>query len=113
MGATFKGKNPLKSIRAAQLKGSGLAAEYLLGEANRKVPIEESTLEKSGASSVEQGAKDTTLAVSYDTPYAVVQHESMDFQHDAGREAKWLENAFNSRNDKALQVIADTVKGAM
>lgn len=113
MGAKFKGKSPIKSIRAAQLKGADLAAEYLLGESNAIVPIEEATLERSGAASTQQGSKDTTLAVSYDTEYAVVQHESLDFKHDAGRRAKYLETTFNSKNGKALQVIADTVKGAI
>lgn len=113
MGAKFKGKSPIKSIRSAQLKGANLAAEYLLGESNAIVPIEEATLERSGAASTQQGAKGTTLAVSYDTEYAVVQHESMDFKHDPGRRAKYLESTFNSKNDKALQVIADTVKGAI
>ncbi|WP_181276006.1 hypothetical protein [Brevibacterium oceani] len=113
MGATFKGKNPIKSIRAAQLKGADKAAEFLLGESRAIVPIEEATLERSGAASTEQNAKGTTLAVSYDTPYAVVQHESLDFKHDGGRKAKYLEGPFNSKNDKALQVIADTVKGVI
>lgn len=110
MGATFKGKSPIKGIRAAQLKGADLAAEYLLGESNAIVPIEEATLERSGAASTQQGSSDTTLAVSYDTEWAVVQHESMDFKHDPGRRAKFLESTFNSKSDKALAVIADTVK---
>lgn len=113
MGATFKGKNPIKGIRAAQLKGADRAAEYLLGESRAIVPIEEATLERSGAASSVQDANGTTFAVSYDTPYAVIQHEALDFQHDAGRKAKYLESTFNSKHDKALQVIADTVKGAL
>lgn len=111
MGATFDGKNPLASIRSAQLHGAELAAEHLLGEANKTVPIEEASLERSGAASTEQTGGETALAVSYDTPYAVVQHESLHFQHDQGRSAKWLENAFNSEGDKALDVIARAVRG--
>ncbi|TSI11988.1 hypothetical protein FO013_21235 [Brevibacterium aurantiacum] len=103
----------MKSIRAAQLKGADLAAEYLLGESNSIVPIEEATLERSGAASTQQSSKGTTLAVSYDTPYAVRQHEEVTWNHDAGRKAKYLEATFNSKNGKALQVIADTVKGAI
>lgn len=111
MSATFSGKNPLNNIKAAQLRGAELAAEYLLGESNKRVPIEEGTLERSGAASAEQSGGQTILAASYDTPYAQVQHEAMDYQHDAGRQAKFLETAFNSQGDTALEVIAQAVRG--
>lgn len=111
MSATFSGKNPLSNIRSAQLRGAELAAEHLLGESRKLVPIEEGTLERSGAASAEQSGGETNLAVSYDTPYAVVQHEAMDYQHDSGRQAKYLETAFNSQGDTALEVIARAVRG--
>ena len=44
MSATFSGKNPIANIKAAQLRGAELAAEYLLGEGNKIAPIEEGTL---------------------------------------------------------------------
>lgn len=69
MGATFKGKNPLAGIRKASHKGMDLAVEHILGEARKVVPIEESTLEKSGAASSEQTDKGVRGAVSFDTPY--------------------------------------------
>lgn len=111
MSATFSGKNPIANIKAAQLRGAELAAEYLLGEGNKIAPIEEGTLIRSGAASTEQSGSETTLAVSHDTPYSVVQHESLHFQHDSGRQAKWLETTFNSQGDTALEVIARAVRG--
>ena len=70
-------------------------------------------MERSGAASSVQNTQGTTFAVSYDTPYAVRQHEEVTWNHDAGRKAKYLESTFNSKHDKALQVIADTVKKGM
>lgn len=74
------------------------AAAYAMGEhilqvGNSHVPHEDGTLERSGAVS---DPHDGEATVYYDTPYAVVQHEDLTLQHDAGRTAKWLENALNS-----------------
>lgn len=69
MGATFDGKNPLANIRSAQHRGMDLAVEHVLGEARKIVPIEEATLERSGAASTEQTGEGVRGAVSFDTPY--------------------------------------------
>jgi hypothetical protein len=85
------------------------AAEYLLEESNRTVPHEEGTLERSGTVSVD-GLK---AAVSYDTPYAVRQHEDTRLRHDDGRRAKWLEQTFNERADKVRKFLADRMQAAL
>lgn len=90
-------------------RGVALAAEHLLGVANEKVPIEESTLLKSGTVSTDPD--NFAAAVSYDTPYAARQHEDMHLRHDQGRTAKWLENAMNAEVKTAAKIIADTIKG--
>ena len=48
-------------------RGLSIAAEHILGEARKLVPIEEATLERSGATSVDEGR--LVAAVSFDTPY--------------------------------------------
>jgi len=90
-------------------RGVALAAEHLLGVANEKVPIEESTLLKSGTVSTDP--ENFAAAVSYDTPYAARQHEDMHNRHDDGRTAKWLENAMNAEVETAAKIIADTIRG--
>lgn len=90
-------------------RGVALAAEHLLGEANKKVPIEEGTLEKSGTVSTDPD--NFTAAVSYNTPYAARQHEDMHNRHDAGRTAKWLENAMNAEVQTAAEIIRKTIAG--
>jgi hypothetical protein len=74
-------------VHAAAEEAVGAAAEHLLTEANRTVPLEEAILEHSGK--VTQDG--TRAAISYDTPYAVVQHEKLELRHSRGRRAKWLE----------------------
>ena len=78
------------------------AAEFLLEEANRHVPLEESTLEKSGKASVDEST--LTAAVSYDTPYARRQHEDVNLRHADGRTAKWLQNALTA-NRKGIEAL--------
>jgi hypothetical protein len=66
-----------------------LAGEYVLETANRTAPIEEETLIRSGE--VDMHESEARGSVSYDTPYARRQHEELDYDHDPGRRAKWLE----------------------
>ncbi|MUL39631.1 hypothetical protein FZ103_00285 [Streptomonospora sp. PA3] len=67
--------------------GLGKGLEYLLGESDRLVPLEEGTLQRSGTTD-QDGLSGT---VSYDTVYAARQHEELTWRHDPGRQAKYLE----------------------
>ena len=80
------------------------ASEFLLQEANETAPIEESTLIRSGTVSVDRKALRT--AISYDTPYAVRQHEDTRLRHDPGRRAKWLERTINEQRSRVGKFIA-------
>ncbi|WP_404285430.1 hypothetical protein [Glutamicibacter arilaitensis] len=95
-------------IGGAAARGLGLAAEHVLGESNKDVPHEEATLERSGATSLDE--RNLQAVVSYDTPYAVVQHEDMTLNHDNGRTAKYLENAMNAETDAVREIIAKAIK---
>lgn len=98
-------------VRAGAVVGLTEASEFLLEEANRTVPIEESTLEGSGSTSVDASA--LQAAVSYDTPYAARQHEELGYRHDAGRRAKWLEATFKEQGRTALDRLAARIKAAL
>lgn len=97
-----------EGVKTRLAKGVALAAEHILGEANKTVPIEEGTpgLLGSGTTSTEG----MHGVVSYDTPYAVRQHEEMDYRHDPGRRAKWLELTFSEERKAVAEVIARTVR---
>ncbi|MGW3711348.1 minor capsid protein [Streptomyces albogriseolus] len=100
--------------RAAQqgaLRGARLAAEHLLAESRDRVPIEEGTLERSGTVTVDEA--NLAAAVSYDTPYAVRQHEDMTLRHDAGRTAKYLERPFEEESTTMQAIIAAQVRRAL
>ncbi|MEV6536725.1 hypothetical protein AB0M86_45455 [Streptomyces sp. NPDC051639] len=108
---TFNGDAALAAIRAGALRGVRLGAEHLLQVSRTRVPIEEGTLERSGVVSVDESS--LTAAVSFDTPYAVRQHEELDYRHDAGREAKYLEKPLREESDTINDIIAAQVRRSL
>ncbi|MFF3353382.1 hypothetical protein ACFYWN_12155 [Streptomyces sp. NPDC002917] len=107
----WNGDIALDAMREGSVQGVRLAAEHVLTESRRRVPIEEATLERSGVASVDEGA--LTAAVSYDTPYAVRQHEELTYRHDSGRSAKFLERVLIEEADTATAIIAAQVRRAL
>ena len=100
----------LARINRGAAKGVQTAAEHVLGEAQARAPREEGTLRRSGVASSDP----ETLrgAVSFDTPYAVRQHEELGYAHTEG-EAKYLENALNAEADTVRTIIADSIRGEL
>jgi hypothetical protein len=97
-----------KAIRAATVRGLGLWAENLLSESRAIVPLDEATLSRSGRASVDES--NLSAAVSYDTPYAVRQHEDMSLHHPNGRQAKYLEKPFIATKQLAAKIIANQIR---
>ena len=89
--------------------GLQLAAEHILAQATELVPIEGGTLQRSGTVSIVAAGQ--TAAVSYDTPYAVRQHEEINWKHDPGRRAKFLEAPMNDPQTQqdCRQILAQTI----
>ena len=56
---------------------------------------------------------DLTVAISYDTPYAVRQHEDTRLRHDPGRRAKWLERTLQEERQRVQKWIADEIGKAL
>jgi hypothetical protein len=107
----WNGTEIAEAIAEASVKGLKLAAHHLLQVSSAKAPHEEGTLERSGEVSFD--AQKGQAAVSFDTPYAVVQHEDLTLRHDGGREAKFLERAMVTERDTLLAILAKHVKGAI
>lgn len=79
------------------------AGEFLLQKANETIPFDEGTMARSGQ--VTKG--DGEVVVSYDTPYAVVQHEDTRIHHTNGRRAKWLQQTLNEQAGTIRKYVAD------
>lgn len=114
---TFKSTISFAGIEQAILavagKAVGLAAEHVLGESTKVVPIEEGTLSRSGRTDVDTQGATVVAAISYDTPYAVRQHEDMSYRHDPGRTAKYLEGPLRAEAGTVAKIVAAGVGKAL
>jgi hypothetical protein len=100
----------LDAVRAGALKGMKLAVEYLLTEDNKHVPHDEGTLERSGDTGVAETSTGVRGSVSYDTPYAVRQHEDMALHHHGKGQAKWMENTHAAEAETVGKIIANAIR---
>ncbi|MFF2522430.1 hypothetical protein [Streptomyces liangshanensis] len=107
----FNGDLAARELRAAAARGLLLGAEYVLGESQAVVPLDEAALSRSGTASVDEAA--LIAAVSYDTPYAIRQHEELDFRHAPGRTAKYLEGPLNSSANQVRDIVAAQLRRAL
>lgn len=99
----------VRRIAAAAESAVADGIEFLAEQANRTVPHQEGTLGRSARTS-QDGAR---AALSYDTPYAVRQHEDTRLRHDEGRRAKWAERTFAEEARQVGDFVADRMRGAL
>lgn len=81
----------------------------LLGKAISRAPIETGDLRGSGASEVISEGEQDIGAVGFGTPYAVVQHESLDFDHPNGGEAKYLERPYLENRERYKERLGEAL----
>ncbi|GGM76925.1 hypothetical protein GCM10012275_54500 [Longimycelium tulufanense] len=105
-GAAIKG-----AAHAGAARGLRTAAEHVLTESRRVVPIEEGTLERSGVASVDE--TNLRAAVTYDTPYAVRQHEDLTLRHDPGRKAKYLEDPLTRETGTVHEIVSAEIRRSL
>ncbi|MER6171362.1 hypothetical protein [Streptosporangium sp. NPDC001681] len=97
-------------IKRSAVLGLRKSAEAVLATARHNAPHESGDLERSGAPSVD--ASRLVAAVSFDTPYAVRQHEEMDYDHPKKGGAKYLEKALAEEAANVLKILAKHLEGA-
>lgn len=102
-----------KAIAEGGARGARLAAEHLLGVSSQLAPIEEGVLSSTATTSAETTTGRTTAAVSFDTPYAVRQHEDLGYRHDPGRQAKYLEQPMTTEADTMGKLVAQAIRAEL
>ncbi|MBB4915095.1 hypothetical protein [Streptosporangium saharense] len=95
----------------AAARGLRMGVEHVLQVSRTQVPLEEATLERSGAASVDD--KQLRATISYETPYAVVQHENLTYKHAPGRKAKYLEDPARDEAQIVQRLIAAQIRRAL
>jgi len=114
----------------------------ILGEAMRRAPVDQGTLRgsglanlngkqvahtentaestarlikdfKAGSISLNKLLKEINGEVVFNTPYATLQHEELEFEHPKGGEAKYLENILKEKSPEYIKGLADAVDRAL
>jgi hypothetical protein len=106
-GTQWNGGQLTARITAAAASGLQTAAEHLLGAARQQAPLETGALRASGRVTVDG----LQAAVSFDTPYAVRQHEELDYQHSDGK-AKYLEGPMSEEHDAMARILSTAMRRA-
>ncbi|WP_441251197.1 minor capsid protein [Kitasatospora sp. McL0602] len=104
----WEGRAWLARTRQAAARGVELGLEHVLAEAKKIVPLDEGPLERSGKVTVDQATLNGTI--TFDTPYAVRQHEDLSYKHLPGRQAKYLEQPMNQNREQVLAITAATIR---
>ena len=94
--------------RSRAARGLQLALEHILAESNKIIPLEEGTLMRSGKIAMDEANLIGT--VSYDSPYAVRQHEELTWRHAPGRQAKYLETAVNTSRQDCARIMQQELR---
>lgn len=102
------GREVSEEVRQACVGIVANAAEFVLQEANKTVPLDEGTLAGSGTVSVDEAL--LAAAVSYDTPYAIRQHEDTRLRHAPGRRAKWLQLTLAEQRTRVLSYMRNQLR---
>lgn len=94
-------------VRTGESDGLRLASDHLLDVANAHAPRDTGRMIDSGRVVL---GDDGEAAVTYDSAIAAAVHEDLTAQHDPGRNAKWLENAFNSEAGEVAKTVAAALR---
>ncbi|MEV4078953.1 hypothetical protein AB0J43_01500 [Nonomuraea fuscirosea] len=100
-----------KRTRAMIVQGLRQAAEHVLTMTQPKVPWQVGDLERSGSTAVDESALEGVI--SFDSPYAVAQHEQLDWEHPIKGEPKYLETTLYEEAQVARAIIAKAVRKAL
>lgn len=85
-------------------------AEHILTESINETPIKSGTLRRSGT--VTDVPSEESVYVSYNTPYAIKQHEDLSLHHNDGK-AKYLEDPFNRNTQRVIRMANDSIRRAL
>lgn len=102
----WNGDDIARKLGHAKTSAARRGAELLRDESVNRTPLETGTLRNSAKVT----AADGEAAVSYNTPYAVKQHEEIGYAHPGGGQAKYLETAMVDNQQRIAQAVAEHLK---
>ena len=100
-----------EAMRDAAARAVLEVAEDALTESNDRAPLDEGDLVRSG--DVVPHPEQAAASITYDTPYAIVQHEDVTLKHPRQGEHHWLERTVEENAPRYFQWIADRIRAAL
>lgn len=101
------------AVKTGGKRATWSALDYLASVSKEQVPLDTGALKNSCTVSVSDDGSEGT--VSYDTPYAVEQHENVNYHHQRDRKAKYLEDPCNDSGvqSKMIEAAKSAYEGIM
>jgi len=115
----FDARAAKELARQVGMKTLHEGAEAILTESLKEVPHATGTLQRSAT--VTDAPREDAVYISYNTPYALRQHEDLTLRHPdprnplstPGRKAKYLEDPFHRLKAKVMKAVRLKVKKAL
>jgi len=101
------------ALRRAVEREMNAIATDVLAEAKRQVPLDKGTLRRSGTKEVSWQGDRIVATVSFNTPYAAVQHEETGYRHPRGGKAKYLEDPLKAQAGRMRQRLNEAYRRAL
>ena len=99
-------------LQSASAAGLNAAAQRLRALSVARAPIQDGILR--GSAQVSPASPgNLTAAVSYNTPYAVRQHEEVGYAHPPGGQAKYLAGPLREKEAELVEIIATATRRAL
>lgn len=110
----WKGDKVSKVVEQAAIVALQKCAADLQRKSAERAPIDTGDLRANcSVSPLKTEGSRLEVKVGYDLPYAIVQHERLDFRHPKGGEAKYLERPFEENKDLYERYIGEAVRNAL
>jgi len=103
----WNGDRLARALYPAGQRGARKAGERLRALALPLTPIDRGNLRESAT--VETPNRTPEAFVVFDEPYAVIQHEELDYQHTEGQ-AKYLEQPLEEHRGELMAIMAKEVQ---
>ena len=135
-GFKWHGAKAIKIAQQAGIEALRVGGEAILTEAIDETPVLSGTLRRSGAVTVgglpnseqvfaaaeagkehkdafeEELGKEKAVYISFNTPYARVQHEEIGYNHPTGGKAKYLEDPANQEGARLMNHVGKRIREA-
>jgi len=110
----WRGKEAVEIAKSAALGALQKCAADLQNKSSNQAPIDKGDLRANcSVSPLQEEAGVFYYKVGYDLPYAIIQHERLDFNHPKGGKAKYLEDPYNENKRQYERYVKDAVRQAL